>query len=118
MKRNEKYSDVLEKTSGPPEYIAGVALRPTDKLLIESNAKFIHWRAIDIMNESPSNGGYGWEDKIGIKVIMEARRRGVILRPLSNVIVLMPPLSISIKELEKLLAVTRDSIYNIQDHIS
>ena len=34
------------------------------------------------------------------------RERGVILRPLGNVIVLMPPLSISIEELDKLLKVT------------
>lgn len=40
----------------------------------------------------------------------EARRRGVIIRPLGNVIVLMPPLSISEGELEKLVEVTHKSI--------
>jgi adenosylmethionine-8-amino-7-oxononanoate aminotransferase len=41
---------------------------------------------------------------------MEARRRGVILRPLGNVIVLMPPLTISRGELSFLLDVTYESI--------
>ncbi len=46
---------------------------------------------------------YGWAEKAGIKVIMKAKDRGVILRPLGNVIVLMPPLAISIRELKQLL---------------
>ena len=39
-----------------------------------------------------------------------ARARGVILRPLGNVIVLMPPLAIAPAELDLLLDVTRDAI--------
>lgn len=46
---------------------------------------------------------YAWEEKVGIRVCQEARKMGVILRPLGNVIVLMPPLAISIKELDRLL---------------
>jgi adenosylmethionine---8-amino-7-oxononanoate aminotransferase len=48
--------------------------------------------------------------RIGHQVILEARRRGVILRPLRDVIVLMPPLSISREELKVLLNVTYESI--------
>ncbi len=54
--------------------------------------------------------GFPPETRIGHQVILEARKRGAILRPLGNVIVLMPPLSISAGELERLLAVTYDSI--------
>lgn len=43
-------------------------------------------------------------------VILKARKLGAILRPLGNVIVLMPPLSISEKELRKLVGVTFESI--------
>lgn len=50
------------------------------------------------------------EQKIGVRVIKEARARGVILRPLSNVIVLMPPLAISEQELATLLRVTEEAI--------
>ncbi|PIW67068.1 MAG: hypothetical protein COW10_07635, partial [Candidatus Omnitrophica bacterium CG12_big_fil_rev_8_21_14_0_65_42_8] len=51
-------------------------------------------------------GPYDWKEKIGVKVCMKAREKGVILRPLGNVIVLMPPLAISKKELRQLLGVT------------
>jgi len=48
--------------------------------------------------------------RIGQRVIRAARRRGVIIRPLGNVIVLMPPLAIAPSELERLIDVTRDAI--------
>jgi adenosylmethionine-8-amino-7-oxononanoate aminotransferase len=47
---------------------------------------------------------------MGHRVILAARRRGVILRPLGNVLVLMPPLAIADEELALLLDVTRDAI--------
>jgi len=50
------------------------------------------------------------KDRVGQTVALEARRRGVILRPLGNVVVLMPPLSISRAQLKLLLDVTYESI--------
>jgi adenosylmethionine-8-amino-7-oxononanoate aminotransferase len=44
---------------------------------------------------------------------LEARKRGVILRPLGDVIVLMPPLSINDKDLQQLLDVTYRSIKEV-----
>jgi len=57
--------------------------------------------------------GYSAEERIGHQVIMEARRHGVILRPLGSVVVLMPPLSITISELKKLLDVTFQAIKTV-----
>jgi len=57
--------------------------------------------------------GYAAEERIGHQVIMEARKHGVILRPLGAVIVLMPPLSISISELKKLLDATFEAIKTV-----
>ena len=50
------------------------------------------------------------EKRTGHRVIMEARNRGVIIRPLGDVIVLMPPLSISKKEIDLLCQTVYDSI--------
>ncbi len=47
---------------------------------------------------------------IGHRVTAEARKRGAIIRPLGDVIVLMPPLAISKAQLERLVAITVDSI--------
>jgi len=48
--------------------------------------------------------------RIGQRVVRAARARGVVLRPLGNVIVLMPPLAISDAELDRLVDVARDAI--------
>jgi adenosylmethionine-8-amino-7-oxononanoate aminotransferase len=48
--------------------------------------------------------------RMGHQVTLEARERGAIIRPLSDVVVLMPPLSISESDLRRLLEITRESI--------
>ena len=53
---------------------------------------------------------YELEDRIGNKVILKAREKGVIIRPLGNVIVLMPPLSMTKEELSRLCDVAFQSI--------
>lgn len=65
---------------------------------------------IELMRDREKKIPYGSAERVGGRVIEEARRRGVILRPLGNVIVLMPPLSITLEELRLLVRVTRESI--------
>jgi adenosylmethionine-8-amino-7-oxononanoate aminotransferase len=49
-------------------------------------------------------------DGLGDRVCRAIRRRGMILRPLGDVIVLVPPLSITSGEIEHLVVAVRDSI--------
>jgi len=48
--------------------------------------------------------------RLGHQVTLEARKRGAIIRPLGDVVVLMPPLSISAEELRQLVGITAESI--------
>jgi adenosylmethionine-8-amino-7-oxononanoate aminotransferase len=48
--------------------------------------------------------------RIGHHVSLEARRRGAIIRPLGDVVVLMPPLSISRDDLTRLVSITAEAI--------
>jgi adenosylmethionine-8-amino-7-oxononanoate aminotransferase len=48
--------------------------------------------------------------RVGQRVVREARARGAIIRPLGDVIVLMPPLAISKGELRRLVKITAASI--------
>jgi adenosylmethionine---8-amino-7-oxononanoate aminotransferase len=50
------------------------------------------------------------EARMGHQVTLEARRRGAIVRPLGDVVVLMPPLGITTQELRRLLDVVAHSI--------
>jgi adenosylmethionine---8-amino-7-oxononanoate aminotransferase len=48
--------------------------------------------------------------RLGNRVALEARRRGAIVRPLGDVIVLMPPLAISKADLRRLVEIVTESI--------
>jgi adenosylmethionine-8-amino-7-oxononanoate aminotransferase len=65
---------------------------------------------IELVEDKKNRKTYPTEKRIGHKVILEARKRGVMVRPLGDVIVLMPPLTIRDRELKDLLDVTLESI--------
>ena len=48
--------------------------------------------------------------RMGHRVALEARKRGAIIRPLGDVVVLMPPLAIRKGELRRLVEITAESI--------
>ena len=50
------------------------------------------------------------EARMGHQVTLAARRRGVIIRPLGDVVVLMPPLAISEQDLERLVVIVWEAI--------
>ena len=47
---------------------------------------------------------------MGWKVAYEARGEGVLIRPLGNIVVIMPPLSISLQSLERMMEVIKKAI--------
>ena len=65
---------------------------------------------IELVRDKLSKETYPWEEKMGWEVAYRARARGVLIRPLGNVIVIMPPLAISRKSLERLMDVIKESI--------
>lgn len=56
-------------------------------------------------------------EQVAMRVVREARQRGVIIRPLSDVLVLMPPLAITNEELLTLLQVTYDAICAVTEEL-
>jgi len=65
---------------------------------------------IELVKNKTTKEPYEPTDKIGIKVITEARRRGMIIRPLGSVIVLMPHLTFTRAQLKRMVDITRASI--------
>jgi adenosylmethionine-8-amino-7-oxononanoate aminotransferase len=55
------------------------------------------------------------ELRAGARVCRQLRKYGVILRPLGNVVVLMPPLSISVEELDYLLMAAYRAIEDVME---
>jgi adenosylmethionine-8-amino-7-oxononanoate aminotransferase len=58
---------------------------------------------IELIDQPPA-------ERMGHKVALAARRRGAVIRPLGDVVVLMPPLALSESDLRRLVAITAASI--------
>ena len=65
---------------------------------------------IELVKNKKTKKAYAPGEKVGHRVIMEARARGVAIRPLGDVIVLMPPPAIEENILKELIEVTYESI--------
>jgi adenosylmethionine-8-amino-7-oxononanoate aminotransferase len=65
---------------------------------------------IELVRDRGTKEEYPFELRAGHQVTLEARRRGAILRPLGNVVVLMPPLAMTEEQLADLGRITRESI--------
>jgi len=70
---------------------------------------------IELVLDKETKKPYSLEKKIGIRVIMEARKRGLIIRPLGNVIVILPPLSISKRDLGRTVDIIYESIKRVTE---
>jgi len=65
---------------------------------------------VELVKDRATRAPYPWAAQMGHRVCQDLRRRGVILRPLGNVIVLFPPLSVTLAELRRLVHVTGTAI--------
>ncbi len=68
---------------------------------------------VELVRDKKTKEPYAWEEKMGWQVALKAREKGLLIRPLGNVIVVMPPLSISREELSWLLGVIRESVLEV-----
>ncbi len=65
---------------------------------------------IELVADQESRRPFSGDLFMGRRVTLAARKMGAILRPLDDVMVLMPPLAISDGDLQLLLEITRDAI--------
>ena len=70
---------------------------------------------IELVEDKKTRKNYATERRIGHKVIAAARQHGVMIRPLGDVIILMPPLTITDDELATLLNMVYDCIRSVTE---
>ncbi len=107
-------------------------LRPKIRLLGESLDRFYELKhvgeirqlgligAIELVRDRETKEEFTPEpdENVGQRVILEARKRGAFLRPLGDIIVVMPPLSITTEELTRLMDIIYDSVETVTGHSS
>jgi adenosylmethionine-8-amino-7-oxononanoate aminotransferase len=57
---------------------------------------------IELVRDRATKEPYPWAEQRGIRVCRHALSEGVWLRPLGNVVVIMPPLAVSLDELDRI----------------
>jgi adenosylmethionine-8-amino-7-oxononanoate aminotransferase len=78
-----------------------------------------HWgfmAGIELVEDKANRKNYASERRIGHKVMLEARKRSILIRPLADIIILMPPLTITDDELKLLLDVVYDCIRAVTEN--
>lgn len=60
--------------------------------------------ALELVRDRERREPFPWSERRGVRVCEHARQHGVWLRPLGNVLVVMPPLSITLEELDRIAA--------------
>jgi adenosylmethionine-8-amino-7-oxononanoate aminotransferase len=65
---------------------------------------------IELVADKASKRSFPWERQLGAEVCRLARGRGLFIRPLGDVLVIMPPLAISMEQLDEMLAIIRRSL--------
>ena len=68
---------------------------------------------IELVRDRGTKEPYRHDEKIGHRVTLEARSRGLITRPLGNVIVILPPLSVDPEQLDRLMDIIYDAIETV-----
>ena len=62
------------------------------------------------MRYKPTRRSFDPRRRLGAEICNRVRRHGVILRPLGDVIVLMPPLAMELDDLERIVAAVKTEV--------
>ncbi len=68
---------------------------------------------IELVKNRATRAAYPLEEQRGIRVGVEARARGLLIRPLGNVVVLMPPLSTTTGQLARMVRIVREAVEHV-----
>ncbi|GAX91320.1 adenosylmethionine--8-amino-7-oxononanoate transaminase [Effusibacillus lacus] len=70
---------------------------------------------VELVADKETKEEFPWEDRVGIRVCRRCRELGMLLRPLGNVIVFMPPLASTEAELDEMLTVLEQAIVDVTE---
>ncbi|MFT5206795.1 MAG: adenosylmethionine-8-amino-7-oxononanoate aminotransferase [Candidatus Omnitrophota bacterium] len=108
-----KSENVLAKAQSRIEYLAKCLTTIIDMPHVADIRQCGFMVGIELTQNKLSRKPYTLEQKMGATVCERARKYGVLIRPLGNTIVLMPPFSFSLKQIHELVEVTRLSIQEV-----
>ncbi|MBN1787453.1 MAG: adenosylmethionine--8-amino-7-oxononanoate transaminase [Sedimentisphaerales bacterium] len=103
---------ILESLSAKIDLIADYLKKISSLNFVGNTRQRGMMTGIEIVKDKQTKKSFDYEKFIGAKLCAAMRSKGVMLRPLSDVIVLMPPIAINLDTLKKLLDILYDTIKN------
>lgn len=70
---------------------------------------------IELVQDKNTGEAFPWKDRIGYQSTLEMRKRGMLTRPLGDIVVFMPPLASSEEQIRKMVHIIRDSIKEVTE---
>ncbi len=70
---------------------------------------------VELVADPASRTPFDWSEQVGARVCRRARDLGLLIRPLADVLVIMPPLSITIPELDTMLDAMEQAIREVTE---
>jgi adenosylmethionine-8-amino-7-oxononanoate aminotransferase len=66
--------------------------------------------AIELVKDKATRAPYAWQERRGLRVYRHGLTRGVLLRPIGNVVYFMPPYVITPDEIDLMISVAEEGI--------
>jgi len=95
--------DVLEELDSKIEYFREALQRFHDHDWVGDVRQVGMAAGVELARDPAARESFDAADRVGVEVCRRAREKGVFLRPLGDVVVLMPPLSIEREEIDLLV---------------
>jgi adenosylmethionine-8-amino-7-oxononanoate aminotransferase len=106
FEENDVIAGVRQRTARLAELLEPVAALPHVGEVRQAGMMV----GVELVRDVKTRGPFDPASRVGRQVILAAREEGVIIRPLGDVVVLMPPLAISEADLECLVGTTARAI--------
>jgi adenosylmethionine-8-amino-7-oxononanoate aminotransferase len=102
--------DVIARNHRRSRLLGGLARDLTDHPHVAEVRQHGMIVAIEMIRDKMSREPYDWRERRGLKVYTHGLERGVLLRPIGNVIYFMPPYVINEEEIRLMVEVAREGI--------
>jgi lysine--8-amino-7-oxononanoate aminotransferase len=70
---------------------------------------------IELVRDKQTKEPYHWNERVGVRVCRKAREKGMLTRPLGNVIVFIPPLASTEEDLCEMIAILDEAITEVTE---
>ncbi len=70
---------------------------------------------IELVKNKETKEAFDWKERVGVQVCKRSRELGMILRPLGNTIVFMPPLASTFEEIDDMLRILYKAISDVTE---